>query len=75
VFAKDAQLHLIEVSLVAEPEAAERERLLAIPTNLQLSADDVQRLRQYGAKALREHPAFQKLLKTLADPAAGASQH
>jgi NTE family protein len=72
VFAKDAQLHLIEVSLVAEPDAAERERLLAIPTNLQLAADDVQRLRQYGAKALRQHPAFQKLLQTLAQPTAQA---
>jgi NTE family protein len=72
VFAKDAQLHLIEVSLVAEPDAAERERLLAIPTNLQLAADDVQRLRQYGAKALRQHPAFQKLLQTLGGATAQA---
>jgi NTE family protein len=72
VFAKNAQLHLIEVSLVAEPDAAERERLLAIPTNLQLAVDDVQRLRQYGAKALRQHPAFQKLLQTLAGPAVQA---
>jgi NTE family protein len=73
IYAKDAQLHMIEVSLAAEPDAVERERLLTIPTNLQLAADDVQHLRHYGAKALRQHPAFQKLLKTLAVSTAGAS--
>jgi NTE family protein len=73
VFAADGQLHLIEVSLSAEPDAAEREKLLAIPTNLQLPADDVQRLRSYGAQTLRKHPVFQKLLRELAAPATSRS--
>ncbi len=66
VFAADANFHLIEVSLAAEADAAEREKLLAIPTSLQLPVDDVQRLRRYGAQALRAHPAFVQLLRQLA---------
>jgi NTE family protein len=65
VFAADAKFHLIEVSLAAEADAVEREKLLAIPTSLQLPADDVQRLRRYGAQALRAHPAFQELMRQL----------
>jgi NTE family protein len=65
VYAAGAQLHLIEVSLAAAPDSEERERLLAIPTSLQLPADDVQRLRAYGAKALRAHPEFRRLMQEL----------
>jgi NTE family protein len=71
VFAADAKFHLIEVSLAAEANAVEREKLLAIPTSLQLPADEVQRLRRYGAQALRAHPAFQQLLQQLATQAEG----
>jgi hypothetical protein len=60
-------------SLSAEPVTAEREKLLAIPTNLQLPADDVQRLRNYGANTLRKHPAFVLLLQDLTAAAATSS--
>jgi NTE family protein len=70
VYAAGAKLHLIEVSLAAAPDPAERERLLAIPTSLQLPGADVQLLRNYAAKALRAHPEFQRLLQELQAPQA-----
>ncbi len=65
VFASDAKLHLIEVSLAGATDAAEREKLLAIPTSLALPPEDVQRLRSYGARALRSHLEFQRLMQEL----------
>jgi len=65
VFAADARFHLVEVNLGDEPDAALRERLLAVPTTLQLPADDVALLRSQGAAALRRSADFQRLLADL----------
>ncbi|HEY0824187.1 MAG TPA: patatin-like phospholipase family protein [Ramlibacter sp.] len=67
------EFHLVEVSLGSIEDAAERERLMRIPTSLRLSAAEVDDLRAFGARALRSAPEFQRLLESLspAAPAAG----
>jgi NTE family protein len=67
VFARDAKFYLIEVNLTDISEAALRDRLLAIPTSLQLPAEDVVLLRQQGAALLRQAEQFQRLLRELAE--------
>jgi NTE family protein len=67
VFARDAQFYLIEVSLADEPDPALRERLLALPTSLELPPDDVAALRRHAAAVLRRSPEFQRLLQDLRD--------
>jgi NTE family protein len=64
-FAADAQLHFIEVNFAGEPDTALRERMMAIPTSLELPPEDVRLLREYGARALRAAPGFKKLLESL----------
>jgi hypothetical protein len=41
------------VNFAAEPDPALRERMMAIPTSLELPLDDVRLLREYGARARR----------------------
>ncbi len=65
VFAADARFYLLEVNLGDEPDAALRERLLAVPTSLQLPAADVTLLRQHAARALARSPDFKRLLLDL----------
>jgi NTE family protein len=65
VFAADARFYLIEVNLGDEPEAALRERLLAVPTTLQLPVEDVALLRRQGARALARSADFERLLLDL----------
>jgi NTE family protein len=62
VFAADARFYLIEVNLGDEPGAALREKLLAVPTSLQLPAADVALLRRQAGAALRRSADFQRLL-------------
>jgi NTE family protein len=64
-FAADASLHLVEVSLADAPDAMQRERLLAIPTTLQLTPQDVALLRRYARDALARSADFQRLLGEL----------
>jgi hypothetical protein len=52
------------------PDPALRERLLSIPTALQLPAADVEALRREGAAALGRSIAFRRLLNDLSSPAA-----
>jgi NTE family protein len=70
VFAKDARFHLIEVSLAEEADEALRERLLAIPTTLELPAADVAALASYAREALQRSPDFQRLRRALDSAAA-----
>lgn len=67
VFAPDARFYLVEVNLGDEPDPALRERLLAVPTTLELPAADVTLLRQQAAAALRRSAEFQRLLQDLRD--------
>lgn len=65
VFAADAQFYLIEVNLGDEPDLSLRERLLAMPTTLQLPPDDVAMLRRQGASALTQSADFKRLIQDL----------
>ena len=67
VFAADARFYLIEVNLADEPDVVLRERLLAVPTTLQLPPEDVRVLRRHAAAALQRSPDFQRLLTDLHD--------
>ena len=70
VFASGAHFHLVEVNLADVPDPQSRERLLSIPTTLQLPAADVEALRREGAAALRRSSAFRRLLADLSSPQA-----
>jgi NTE family protein len=65
VYAHDARFYLIEVSLADLPDPAMREQLMAVPTSLELPAEQVDALRREAAAALRRSPAFQRLLREL----------
>lgn len=69
-FAKDAEIHVINVNLRDAPEAMERSRLLQIPTAFSIPAEDVTRLIHAGRQVLQASPGFQELLQSL--PPAGA---
>lgn len=67
VFARDAQFYLIEVGLADEPDPVLRERLLALPTSLELPPDDIAALRRHASAALQRSPEFQRLLRDLGE--------
>jgi NTE family protein len=67
VFARDAQFYLIEIGLADEPDPALRERLLALPTSLELPPDDIAALRRHAASVLRRSPEFLRLVRELGD--------
>jgi hypothetical protein len=56
---------LIEVSLALEADETLRERLLAIPTTLDLPAADVEALKSYARDAMRRSPDFQRFRRAL----------
>jgi NTE family protein len=66
IFARDAKFYLIEISLAAAPDPAEREHFMNVPTTLKLNEGDVQMLIDYGRSALRESPEFSNLIKDIA---------
>jgi NTE family protein len=66
IFAADAKFFFIEINFAAETDVALRERMMAIPTSLELPIDDVRLLRTFAARALKESPSFQQLLTSLA---------
>jgi NTE family protein len=65
IFAADARFYLLEVNLGDEPDPVLRERLLAVPTTLQLPAEDVALLRRHAAQALARSADFERLLADL----------
>ncbi len=56
-------LHTMDVSFDAIKDAKERDRFMNMPTTFVLPPDDVDRLREIGARLLREAPDFQELLR------------
>ena len=56
-------LHTMDVSFDAIKDPKERERFMNMPTTFVLPPDDVDRLREIGARLLRESPDFQELLR------------
>ena len=56
-------LHTMDVSFEAIKDSNERDRFMNMPTSFVLPPDDVDRLREIGARLLRESPDFQELLR------------
>jgi hypothetical protein len=56
---------IIEVNLASEPDAQLREKMLAIPTSLELPREDVKLLREHASRALKKSPEFQALLAAI----------
>ena len=56
-------LHTMDVSFDAIKDAKERERFMNMPTTFVLPPDDVDRLRDIGARLLRESSDYQDLLR------------
>ena len=56
-------LHTMDISFEAIKDPKERERFMNMPTSFVLPPDDVDRLREIGARLLRESPDFQELLR------------
>ena len=65
IFVRDAKFYLIEISLAAAPDPDERKHFMNVPTTLNLEPGDVQKLIDYGKKALRESPAFTILMQDI----------
>ena len=64
-FARDAEIHVIQVNLRDAPESAGRRQLLQIPTALSISGDEVDNLIEAGGSILRNSPEFKALQKSL----------
>ena len=56
-------LHTMDVSFDAIKDPNERERFMNMPTSFVLPPDDVDRLRDIGARLLRESADYQDLLR------------
>ncbi len=56
-------VHTMDVSFDAIKDSDERARFMNMPTSFVLPPDDVDRLREIGARLLRESPDFQDLLR------------
>jgi NTE family protein len=67
VFDIDARFYLVEIGLADEPDTALRERLLAIPTNLNLPSADVDLLKAHGKRVLKRSQPFNRMLQELKD--------
>lgn len=61
----DVQAMLIEVSFDDLESEAERAYFNALPTSFNLPAEDIDRLREAGARLLRNSPDYQRLLREL----------
>jgi len=64
-FARDAEIHVIHVSLKNLRNAELRQRLVNVPTALTILPIQVDELQEAGRTALRESPEFQHLRQSL----------
>ncbi|MBU3739238.1 MAG: patatin-like phospholipase family protein [Rhodoferax sp.] len=69
VFARDAELHVIQVNLRDAADEPTRRRLLQIPTAFSVGPAEVTELIEAGRRVLQASPQFQALLKGLAPQA------
>ena len=74
VFAQGAQIHLVEVTLADERDLLLRKRLMSIPTNLHLPADDLAALRAYARESLARSDGFKQLMHALDSQRAPGSE-
>lgn len=65
VFAKDADVYFIDVSLGAVADADEQQYLMKIPTTLYLTDVQIDRLLSAATKLIRQDPEFQRLMRDL----------
>ncbi|MEX5214746.1 MAG: patatin-like phospholipase family protein [Nitrospiraceae bacterium] len=65
VFAQDADIYFIDVSLGAIADVAERESLMKIPTTLYLTDEQIDRLLMAATRLIRHDPEFQRLMQEL----------
>lgn len=64
-FARDAEIHVVQVNLRDAPDSARRRQLLQIPTALSIADDEVTSLIEAGGSILRNSPEFKALKKSL----------
>lgn len=65
VFAQDADVYFIDVSLGAVADADEQQYLMKIPTTLYLTDLQIDRLLSAATKLIRQDPEFQRLMREL----------
>ncbi len=65
VFAPDADLYFIDVSLGAVDDAEEQQYLMNIPTTLYLKDEQIDRLLLAASRLIRRDPEFQRLMRDL----------
>jgi NTE family protein len=65
VFAKEADIYFIDVSLGAVADTDEQEYLMKIPTTLYLTEQQIDRLLSAATTLIRNDPEFQRLMRDL----------
>jgi NTE family protein len=65
VFAQDADIYFIDVSLGAVADADEQQYLMRIPTTLYLTDQQIDRLLLSASRLIRNDPEFQRLMRDL----------
>jgi NTE family protein len=65
VFAQDADVYFVDVSLGAVADADEQQYLMKIPTTLYLTDLQIDRLLSAATKLIRQDPEFQRLMRDL----------
>ena len=62
------EFFVIDMSLRAITDEAERRRFMTIPTTLRLPPEDIDALRELAGKLMRESPGFQQLMAKIGPP-------
>lgn len=65
VFAENADVYFIDVSLSAVADVAEQEYLMKIPTTLYLTDQQIDRLLMAATRLIQNDPEFQRLMRDL----------
>jgi len=65
VFAPDADIYFIDVSLGAVADADEQQDLMKIPTTLYLTDQQIDRLLLAATRLIQNDPEFQRLMRDL----------
>ncbi len=71
VFTPDADIYFINASLTEIEDPGEQDRLMSIPTNLQLTDDQLDRLLLAASRLVRNDKDFQRLMRDIEMEAGG----
>ena len=74
IFAPNADIYFINVSLTEVTDPEEETRLMNIPTNLALTNEEVDHLLLAGSRLLRDSPEFQRLVRDVKKDATANSE-